>query len=116
MEQLYDYEERLVRFAGEVVFFVKSIPNSYEGIYYSDQLIRSSGGSALNYGEAQGTITKKDFINKMSLVVKELKESRCSLKILRYTGIGKDDKGVWLLSECEELIAIGSKMINNKRE
>ncbi|PHN05185.1 four helix bundle protein [Flavilitoribacter nigricans] len=116
MEPLFNYEERLVRFAGEVVFFIKTIPKTYEGKYYSDQLIRSSGGSALNYGEAQGTITRKDFINKMSLVVKELKESRCSLKILRYTGIGKNDKGAWLLVECEELIAIGSKMINNKRE
>lgn len=116
MESIYNYEERLVRFAGEVIFFVRNIPKTYEGHYYSDQLIRSSGSGALNYGEAQGTITKKDFISKMSLVVKELKESRCSLKILRYTGIGKNEKGEWLLSECEELIAIGAKMINNKRE
>jgi four helix bundle protein len=115
MEQLYNYEDRLVRFAGEVILFIQTIPTSYEGKYYSDQLIRSSGSGALNYGEAQGAITSKDFIHKMSLVVKELKESRCSLKILRYTGIGLEEKGSWLLSECEELIAIGAKMINNKR-
>lgn len=115
MEPLYNYEDRLVRFAGEVIFFVSTIPDNYEGKYYSHQLIRSSGSGALNYGEAQGTVTNKDFINKMSLVVKELKESRCTLKILRYTGVGLEDKGKWLLSECEELIAIGAKMINNKR-
>ncbi len=115
MEQLFNYEDRLVRFAGEVVLFVANIPENYIGYYYSDQLIRSSGSGALNYGEAQATVTNKDFIYKMSLVVKELKESRCTLKILRYTGIGKHKKGQWLLSECEELIAIGSKMINNKR-
>lgn len=51
----------------------------------------------------------------MSLVVKELKESRCSLKILRYAGVGNHKKRESLLAECEELIASGSKMINNKR-
>ena len=116
METIYNYEDRLVRFAGEVIFFVSSIPENYPGKYYSNQLIRSSGSGALNYGEAQGTVTNKDFINKMSLVVKELKESRCTLKILGYAGIGEEEKRSWLLSECEELIAIGAKMINNKRE
>lgn len=115
MEKLYNYEDRLVRFAGEIVLFAGTIPENYEGKYYKSQLIRSSGSGALNYGEAQSTVTKKDFINKMSIVVKELKESRCTLKILRYTGVGLEEKGDWLLSECEELIAIGSKMINNKR-
>ena len=45
---------------------------------------RSSGSASLNFGEAQGTITDKDFIFKVSLVAKELKESRNSLKILDY--------------------------------
>ena len=115
MESIYNYEDRLGRFAGEVIFFVQTIPGNYPGKYYSQQLIRSSGSGALNYGEAQGTVTKRDFINKMSLVVKELKESRCSLKILKYAEVGDHDKREWLLSECEELIAISSKMINNKR-
>ena len=115
MEQLYNYEDRLVRFAGEVVLFAGTIPENFEGKYYGNQLTRSSGSGALNYGEAQGTVTKKDFINKMSLVLKELKESRCTLKILSYIEIGGENKRQWLLSECEELIAIGAKMINNKR-
>ena len=82
---------------------------------YKNQLTRSSGSAALNYGEAQGTVTNKDFINKMSIVVKELKESRCALKILKYAKLGDLKKNKWLLEEGEELIAIGSKMINNKR-
>jgi four helix bundle protein len=72
LEKIYDYEERLVRFAGEVIFFVANFPKDDAGRYYSNQLIRSSGASALNYGEAQGTVSTKDFINKMALVVKEL--------------------------------------------
>lgn len=78
-------------------------------------MIRSSGSAALNYGEAQGTITSNDFIFKVSLSVKELKESRNSLKILDYIKEGEDDKRKWLLEEVEQLIAIASKMINNKK-
>ena len=85
------------------------------GVYYGNQLLRSSGSASLNFGEAQGTITSKDFINKMSLVVKELKESRNNLKILNYINEGDAVKRSWLTDEVEELIAIGSKMINNKR-
>ncbi len=115
MEKLYDYEERLVRFAGEMLVYLATLPKTYEGTYYKNQLTRSSGSAALNYGEAQGTVTTKDFINKMSIVVKELKESRCALKILKYAQLGNMEKNKWLLKECEEITAIGAKMINNKR-
>ena len=114
-DKIYNFEDRLVRFAGECIFFVRKLEKSYEIDYYKNQLIRSSGSSSLNYGEAQGTITNKDFIFKVSLSVKELKESRNSLKVLDYIKTGDLDERKWLLTEVEELIAIASKMINNKK-
>ena len=86
----------------------------YENEYYKNQLIRSSGSSALNYGESQGTVTDKDLIFKLALVVKELKESWNSLKILNYINEGSQDFRAHLLIEVEELIAIASKIIINK--
>ncbi len=83
-DKIYNFEDRLVRFAGECIFFVRKLEKSYEIEYYKNQLIRSSGSSSLNYGEAQGSITDRDFVFKLSLTVKELKESRNSLKILDY--------------------------------
>ena len=115
-EKIYDFEERLVRFAGEVIYFSRKLERNYETDYYKHQLIRSSGSSALNYGEAQGTVTDKDFINKTSLTTKELKESRISLKILTYIKAGEKAKREWLINEVSELIAIASKMILNKKE
>ena len=115
-KNIYNFENRLVRFAGEVILYLRKLKKDYELDYYSKQIIRSSGSAALNYGEAQGTVTSKDFINKMSLVVKELKESRTTLKILNYVYSNEDEKRNWLLSECEELIAISSKMILNKKQ
>ena len=57
--------------------------------YYGNQLLRSAGSSALNFGEAQGTNTTKDKINKLALVLKELKESRVNLKILHKVNYGE---------------------------
>ena len=114
-EKIFNFEDRLVRFAGECILFVRKLEKSYEVDYYKNQLIRSSGSSSLNYGDAQGTITGKDFIFKVSLSVKELKESRNTLKVLEYIKTGDLEERKWLLTEVEELIAIASKMINNKK-
>lgn len=114
LEKIYNLDERLVRFAGESIFFVRKLNKAYELEYYKNQLIRSSGSSSLNYGEAQGSITDKDYVFKLSIVVKELKESRNSLRILNYINEGIEKDREWLLKEVEELIAITSKMIINK--
>lgn len=114
-EKIFNFEDRLVRFAGECIFFTRKLDKVFENEYYKNQLIRSSGSSSLNFGEAQGTISDKDFIFKLTLVVKELKESRNSLKILNYINEGDKNTIVSLLKEVEELIAISSKMILNKK-
>ena len=114
-EKIFNLEDRLVRFAGECILFSRNLNKSFENEYYKNQLIRSSGSSSLNFGEAQGTITNKDFIFKVSLVIKELKESRNSLKILNYINEGDKNIRTFILNETEELIAITSKMIINKK-
>jgi len=114
-EKIFNFEDRLVRFAGECIFFTRNLDKSYENEYYKNQLIRSSGSASLNFGEAQGTNTDKDFIFKVNLSVKELKESKSSLKILNYIKEGEETSRNLLLKEVEELIAIASKMIINKK-
>lgn len=114
-EKIFNFEDRLVRFAGECIFFTRNLNKSFENEYYKNQLIRSSGSSSLNFGEAQGTISNKDFIFKVGLTVKELKESRNSLKILNYIKEGDENIRLLLLMGVEELIAIASKMIINKK-
>ena len=50
------------------------------GLYYGNQLLRSTGSTALNFGEAQGTNSDRDYLNKSSISIKELKELRVNLK------------------------------------
>ncbi|MFX0556174.1 four helix bundle protein [Maribacter sp. CXY002] len=67
MEKKFDLEDRFVDFAANVVLFCKDLPSDLTGAYYGNQLLRSGGSSALNFGEAQGTHTNKDYINKASI-------------------------------------------------
>ena len=115
-EKNFNLDDRLIRFAGECIFFTRKLEKSYENEQYKNQLIRSSGSSALNFGESQGAASDKDLIFKLALVVKELKESRNSLKILNYINEGCQDFRTLLLIEVEELIAIVSKIIINKKQ
>lgn len=110
----YDLEDRLVEFAADCANFSLSIFGNQVGNYYGNQLLRSSGAAALNYGEALGTQTTKDFINKASIVLKELKESRINLKISLKMFLDRNQTILELKSECEQLIAIIATMIKNR--
>jgi four helix bundle protein len=111
----FDIEERLIAFAGEIILYSSKIKRDFTSEYYTKQMIRSSGSAALNFGELQGSITTKDFIFKASLSIKELKETRMSLKILKYVGSYNNEIIDNILGELEQLIAIISKIIINKR-
>jgi four helix bundle protein len=116
MEKKYDLEERLVRFAGECIKFCSTLGNSFAENHLKGQLIRSACGACLNYGEAQGAESKKDFIHKNGIVLKELKESRSTLKILIYSELGDPVRRSQLLQESEELCAIFGRIITSARK
>jgi len=111
----FDLEDRLVEFAANIALFCSELPKDMTGSYYSNQLLRSGGSSALNFGEAQGTNSNKDYIHKSSLGLKELKESRVNLKILKKLNYGDPSKCLKLLDEVEQLIKIIATVIKNKK-
>ena len=78
----YDLEDRLVQFAVSVMRLAEMLPKTKIGIHLSDQMIRSSSSATLNYGEAQSAESRKDFIHKMKVVLKELRETNANLKRL----------------------------------
>jgi len=114
-EKKFDLEDRLVDFAANIVFLCKYLPKDMTGEYYGNQLLRSAGSSALNFGEAQGTNTTKDNIHKLSLTLKELKESRVNLRILDKVKYGDTVKRANLLDETEQLIKIIATIVKNKK-
>lgn len=115
-DQKFDLEDRLVNFAAGSAIFCQDIPDNFAGEYSGNQLLRSAGSSALNFGELQGTVSDKDFIHKASLSLKELKESRVNLKILKKLEFGNEKKREELLNELEQLIKIIATIIKNKKK
>ena len=71
----YDLEERLIKFAVDVIVICGKIDGSFASQHLSKQLIRSATSAALNYGEAQSAESARDFLHKMKLCLKELRES-----------------------------------------
>ena len=114
MKKQYDLEERMVKFAGETIFFSETLPNTPIGAHLASQVTRSATSAPLNFGEAHGAGTDRDMIHKCRLTLKELKETRVTLKILKYVAYGDAAKRAFLLQECEELIAIIASIIKNK--
>ncbi len=116
MDKRYDLEDRLVRFAGECIKYCNSFGDTFAENHLKGQLIRSSCGACLNYGEAQGAESKRDFIHKNGIVLKELKESRSTLKILAYSELEDALIRTGLLNEAEELSAIFGRIITSARK
>ena len=77
----FDLEKRLVNFSVLILDIVKEMPNSKEGKTLSGQVIRSGTSVSLNYGEAMSAESRKDFIHKMKVILKELRETNICLEI-----------------------------------
>jgi four helix bundle protein len=102
-----DLEDRLVQLAVDVVKMTEGMPPSPAGRYYGGQVLRSSGSAALNYGEAQGGETHRDFTHKLKLVRKEVRESYLCMRVI--TGAGLHPKAELLSAiskEVSELLSI----------
>jgi four helix bundle protein len=110
-----ELENRLIGFSVRVVDLIKSLPEDRITHHLSGQLLRSATSPALNYGEAQGSESTKDFVHKLGIVLKELRESLNCLKILVGTNYIEAEDPV--MKECNELVSIFVKSLEtNKRK
>lgn len=104
----YDLEDRLIAFSASVIKFCSALPQTYALVHLAKQLIRSSTSAALNYGELQAAESRKDFVHKMKLSLKELRESLINLKIfeqIQHSHVDKSQLHI-LKDECNQLVSI----------
>lgn len=109
----YDLEERLINYSVLILDIVDVLPDNKGANHLGSQIVRSGTAPSLMYGEAQSAESRKDFIHKMRLPLKELRETYNCLKIIsrkKYAGIG-NDKLIQALNESHELISIFVKSI-----
>lgn len=100
-------EDRLIQFAIDVILICKKIDNSFASEHLAKQLIRSATSAALNYGEARGGESSRDFLHKMKICLKELRECLVNMKIQKGAQLILDIEGLdKLIKENDELISI----------
>ncbi len=105
--QKYDLQERLVKFSASIILSTDALNKNYASEHLIKQLIRSSTSAALNYGEAQSAESRRDFIHKMKLCLKELRESQVNLEVLNEAKLIDDyTRFNSIIQECKELVAI----------
>jgi four helix bundle protein len=98
---------RLVKFASQIVNIDKNLKPCLGSRHLYAQILRSATSAALNYGEAQTAESRKDFIHKLGVTLKELKETEVNLEVILESGIYKEEQPIeGALKECRELIAI----------
>jgi four helix bundle protein len=103
--------QRLLDFAANVIKFSVKYNKTSVGRYLINQLIRSAASAGANYEEACGAESRSDFIHKMQIVLKELRESLYWLKLIKQTELSSDGKIQELINETDELIKIIAKSV-----
>ena len=112
----FDLEDRLVDFACMCLEVCDLLPGTKAGQNLEYQLSKSSTASALVYGEAQAAESRADFIHKMKVVLKEIRESRVNLKIIKRKPVVINDKVDEAFNEANELMAIFLKSIETAKQ
>ncbi len=102
-----DLSERLLKFAIDIILFLRKLPNSEEYLIIKRQLIKSSTSSGANYEESQGGSSRADFTNKVRISLKEMRESNFWLKVINGT-LSKDE----LREDCQILIKESTELKN----
>ena len=113
--KIYNLEERTAVFAESVIDFVKKIGVNPINKRIIEQLVGSSGSIGANYCEANESESRKDFIHKMAIAKKEIKETKHWLRLMSRTNEGLENEAKILWQEAQELLLIFSKIIQSSK-
>jgi len=111
IEKRRDLGDRLLEYGARIIRLVESLPNTVVGRRVADQLLRSGTSAGANYEEAQGAESKDDFVHKLQIALKELRESNYWLRLLVKSGKIPAAQMNDLLDESNQLRAILSKSV-----
>jgi len=112
----FDLENRLLEFALVGIEISEGLPSTYIGVHLAKQLARSATSPALNYAEACAAESRRDFIHKLKIANKELRETYVCLKIIHRKPLMEGDLMDFAISESNELISIITKSIQTAKD
>jgi len=108
--------DRLIDFAARIGKVVDALPDTRMGRHVAGQLVRSGTSPAPNYEEGCAAESRADFIHKLSICLKELRESRCWIRLIIKTEMLPEYRMGELLDECNQLSnIIGQSVVTAKK-
>jgi four helix bundle protein len=113
-ERSYDLEERLLEYAVRIIRLVDALPASRAGRHVADQLLRCGTSPLASHGELQGAESRRDFIHKLGLCLKEIREARW-LRLVHRVPLLPPVKVAPLIAETEALIKIFAASIRTAK-
>ena len=112
----FDLEDRLLDYSAGIVRLIGKLPRTRAGNHVAGQLLRCGTSPSPNHGEAQAAESRDDFIHKISICLKELRESRRWLRLIHRVPLTQELVTVEsLIQETEELIRIFAKSIKTAK-
>lgn len=111
----YDLEQRTLKFAKEVIRFVKVLPMNVANAEVAKQLIRSAGSIGANYIEANESLSKKDFLMRIKICRKESKEAAYWLKLVEAKDRDEEKGRGLLIAEATELMKIFGSIVEKAK-
>ena len=115
-ERRFDLEERLLDYAVRIIRLVDALPATRAGRHVADQLLRCGTSPLANHGELQGAESRKDFIHKLGICLKEIREARRWLRLVHRVPLLAPSKVEPLLAESESLIKIFAASIRTAQK
>jgi len=106
-EHLYDLEDRLLEFAANIIELTESLENTRAGNHVAGQLLRCGTSSLSNHGEVEAAESRRDFLHKLRICLKELRETKRWLRLVgRVKKLGSPANFTICINEIEQLIQI----------
>lgn len=103
----FDLEERLLEFASAIIDLSEMLRDKRSGNHVAGQILRSGTSPYPNHGEAEAAESREDFIHKMKVCLKELRETRRWARLIKRKAWARDETTLlFVLNEVDELVRI----------
>ncbi|NQS99092.1 MAG: four helix bundle protein [candidate division Zixibacteria bacterium] len=115
-EKNEEFSKRLLDFAVRIIKLCGALPNSYLAVHLSKQLVRSGTSVGANYEEARGAESKADFIHKITISLKEIRETLYWLRIIQSSEALKPERLDPIIQEADEIYSILVSSVKTSKE
>ncbi|MFO8099126.1 MAG: four helix bundle protein [Salinibacter sp.] len=111
-----ELEDRLINFAVRIGRVADALPETRLGQHIANQIVRSGTSPAPNYSEGCAAESRRDFAHKLSISLKEMRETKTWLRLIRKADLLPSQRLRAITDEADQLCAILSKSVHTAKK